>query len=348
MWCGEACPSWIHSRERFTEALETKQDFGSNMRRKHFFILPFCLFLFGISAQSAVRSEKDLPAGTFEHLTAAQKKVALQVLNTASCNCGCKLGTIAECRIHDEKCPVSKKLLARIVTLAAEEKNLQQILQQLQTPPADTSTSKVLPVTMVPYRTDDPFYGSVFAKVTIVEFSEFQCPFCSRVVPVVKQILEAYPNDVKLVFKHLPLSFHENAMAAAKAAEAAREQGKFWEMHDILFLHQKNLLPGNFSQWAGQIGLDQARFQSSMLKSSSEIRIQQDLKLGEAVGATATPTFFINGRILIGSKPLETFRKMIDAELLKADELLRRGQELNASFYPAIVAENKRTQTVSK
>src|SRR5690606_31536837 len=106
--------------------------------------------------------------------------------------------------------------------------------------------------------------GPANAKVTIVEWSDFECPFCARAVPTIERILKEYPNDVRFVFKHQPLSFHPNARPPASAAEAAGQQGKFWEMHDKLFANMRALTQDNFKPWARELGLNMAKFEAAL------------------------------------------------------------------------------------
>jgi protein-disulfide isomerase len=163
-----------------------------------------------------------------------------------------------------------------------------------------------------------PAKGPKNAPVTIVEWSDFQCPYCGRAQPALKQILEQYAGKVRLVWKNQPLSFHPNAMPAAEAAMAAYEQGgsdKFWKMHDKFFENQTGLSPSYYEQVAKEIGLDVPRWKAAVESRSGLAAIQADMSAGNAVGANGTPTFFINGKRLVGAMPFESFKAIIDAEL---------------------------------
>ena len=116
----------------------------------------------------------------------------------------------------------------------------------------------------VTLRPDDPVRGSSRAPVTLVAFSDFQCPFCARAEPTLAELLKTYGDKLRVVWKHQPLSGHPQAMPAALAAEAARQQGKFWEMHDRLFSHQAELSPQAYERWAAELGLDVARFKERL------------------------------------------------------------------------------------
>jgi len=168
---------------------------------------------------------------------------------------------------------------------------------------------------VVALRPDDPAQGGARALVTVVEFSDFQCPFCSRAVPVLKELEKALGKDVRVVWKHLPLSFHPNAMPAAIAAEAAREQGKFWEMHDKLFADQAAHSPATYEKYAKELGLDLARFQASMKAPATRARVEADAAAAATAGVTGTPTFVVNGDVVVGAGAL---REAADRQLGKA------------------------------
>src|SRR5580704_14078053 len=172
---------------------------------------------------------------------------------------------------------------------------------------------------------DAPTRGSKQPKVTVIEFSDFQCPYCGRVVPTVDTLLKTYGNDVELAFRHNPLPFHQNAMPAAEAAEAARAQGKFWEMHDKMFAGQQNLDRPSLDKYAQEIGLDMTKFKEAMDKEQGKDRIKRDMADAEKFGARGTPNFFINGRNFRGAQPLEAFKGVIDEEIKKADAKIAAG-----------------------
>jgi protein-disulfide isomerase len=187
---------------------------------------------------------------------------------------------------------------------------------------------------------DDAAMGPATAKVTVVEWSDFQCPYCSRVTPTLKQLKDEYKDDVRVVFKHNPLSFHNRAMAAAQAAEAAGKQGKFWEMHDKLFENQKALTDENFVEWAKELGLDVGKFQQDMKDPALEKKIQQQQQQGVTLGARGTPAFFINGRFLSGAQPLPAFKALVDEEMKKAEKLLASGTSPD-KLYDKVIEKGK-------
>lgn len=162
-----------------------------------------------------------------------------------------------------------------------------------------------------------PSRGPDGAKVTIVEFSDFQCPFCSKAEDSVSQVMEQYAGKVKLVFRHFPLSFHPNAEKAAEAAMCAEEQGKFWEMHKVLFANQQKLGVDDLKAHAATLGLDTAKFNACLDGGSKKAIVEADQKAGSEAGVNGTPAFFINGKMLSGALPFAEFKKVIDAELAK-------------------------------
>lgn len=170
-----------------------------------------------------------------------------------------------------------------------------------------------------------PARGAKTPKVTIVVWSDFQCPFCSRVVPTLKQIEDAYGNSVKVVFRNQPLPFHNNAKIAAEAGLAAHDQGKFWPMHDKMFENQQALDRASLERYAQELGLDLGKFKAALDSGKFTKRVEEDSAAGMAVGANGTPTFFINGREFVGAQPFEKFKELIDEEVKKADGLLAKG-----------------------
>ncbi len=162
---------------------------------------------------------------------------------------------------------------------------------------------------------DDPSIGSENASVTIVEFSDFQCPFCARAVPTVKQILKEYDGKVKIVYRDFPLGFHENAQKAAEASECADEQGKFWEYHDLLFENQGNLDAVSLKKYAKDLKLNTSEFDACLDSGKYAAEVQKDASDGQSYGVSGTPAFFINGRLVSGAQPFENFKKIIDEEL---------------------------------
>ncbi|MFZ6016004.1 MAG: DsbA family protein [Patescibacteria group bacterium] len=181
---------------------------------------------------------------------------------------------------------------------------------------ADVPSVPSQPVAAVD-ETRDHVWGNKDAKVTVIEYSDFECPFCGRHYGTMKQIKDAYPNDVRVVFRHFPLSFHPEAQKAGEAAECAADQGKFWEMYDKIF---ESNLAGDMSvakwkQVAKDLGLDSAKFDGCLDSGEKASRVTEDLNEGSMAGVEGTPATFVNGELVSGALPFESFKQMIDAEL---------------------------------
>jgi len=163
---------------------------------------------------------------------------------------------------------------------------------------------------------DDPFIGPKDALVTIIEFNDFQCPFCKRFRDeTLDQILGTYEGKVKYVLRDFPLSFHQHAQKAAEASECADDQGKFWDYHDLLFANQNALDVASLKGYAAQLGVDTATFNDCLDTGKHASEVQKDHQDGLAAGVTGTPGFFINDVPVKGAKPFSTFQQVIDAAL---------------------------------
>lgn len=187
---------------------------------------------------------------------------------------------------------------------------------------------------------NDPWKGAENALVTIVEFSDFECPFCSKVGPTIERILEAFPDEVRIVWKNSPLPFHKRAGLAAEAALAAHAQGKFWEFHDKLFANQRALDRSDLERYAQELGLDMTAFRQALDAGTYKARIAEDQALAERVNARGTPNLFVNGRQIVGARPFEDFEPVIREEIEKARKIVAQGvSPLNA--YNQIILKGK-------
>ena len=160
-----------------------------------------------------------------------------------------------------------------------------------------------------------PWKGEQNAPITIVEYSDFQCPYCAKVVSTFNQLIENNPGKIKWVFKHYPLPTHPDSPLAHVASLAAAEQGKFWEMHDLIFKNQRKVKREHLMNYAWQLKLDTNQFQQDLHSGRLTEVIEADIQEAIRVGARATPTFLINGRLVIGALPLQTFQMILDEEL---------------------------------
>lgn len=164
-----------------------------------------------------------------------------------------------------------------------------------------------------------PAKGPANAPITIVEFSDFQCPFCSRINPTLEQVRAKYGDKVRIVFRQFPLAMHPQAQKAAEASLCANEQGKFWELHDHMFQNQQQLAVENLKSKAAELGLNAESFNSCLDSGKFASQVAKDMEEGSAAGVSGTPALFINGRFINGAVPFEQIAEVID------DELRRKG-----------------------
>jgi len=202
-----------------------------------------------------------------------------------------------------------------VQTGAAQQQVPTQQQQQQQVP-----TQQQQPTVVAVSADDDAVKGDADAPITIIEFSDFQCPFCSRFyTDTLGQIEKDYidTGKAKLVFRDFPLSFHPEAQPAALAAECGKEQGKFWEFHDAIFENQGSIGADLYQKIAKDNGLDMAKFNDCISTEKYKSEIQKDFTDGSAAGVSGTPTFFINGVKLVGAQPYQNIKAIIDQELAK-------------------------------
>jgi protein-disulfide isomerase len=162
-----------------------------------------------------------------------------------------------------------------------------------------------------------PQRGGEKAPVTIIEFSDYECPFCKRAEPTVEQVLKTYGDQVRLVYRDFPLEMHEHARDASQAAKCANAQGKFWDYHAKLFTSEE-LDRKALDKIADDLKLDRAKFDECVTKQDGKAEIDQDIADGQSAGVSGTPAFFINGRMMAGAKPFESFKAVIDEEIAKS------------------------------
>ena len=160
-----------------------------------------------------------------------------------------------------------------------------------------------------------PVKGPEDARITLVEFSDFECPFCSAAVKQVDIVMKAYPKDVKLIYKQFPLSMHPHAELAAEASLAAREQGKFWEMYELLFKNFRQLSRDSILGMAKDLGLDLDKFQADLDSGKFKKEVEKDIADGEAANVYGTPAFYINGKQYNGEVTLAALKPILTAEL---------------------------------
>jgi protein-disulfide isomerase len=232
-------------------------------------------------------------------------------------------------------------ILSRIDTLEEKIGNAPAAAPPGKAKPAGPQPGRPDPKATYKVDVDDAVTkGSPEALVTIVEWSDFQCPFCSRVNPTMAKIQESYGDKVRIAFKHNPLPMHNRAMAGAVAAEAAGRQDKFWEMHDKLFANSRELTDENIEKWGNEIGLDMDKFKTDLKDKALETKILKQQTQGSTLGARGTPAFFVNGRFLSGAQPFEAFKAIIDEEMKKAEALVAKGTP-KKDVYAAVISKGK-------
>ncbi len=306
------------------------------------------------------KSQSEFPAGwtkesdlasvtsvSFAGLSESQKVTALQALNERDCECGCGMGKLAGCLKKDPNCPRSPNMAKLAIDLAKQGKGLGEILAAIDekqkpaegakapSPPPAEGPKKVTPFA------HDLRRGAKATKVTIVEFSDFQCPFCKRAEPTVKGLLDKYGKDVALVWMNQPLPFHDHAMDAATAFQAAARQSpdKAWALHDKMYENNTALARADIEKYAAGVGLNLARFKKDWDDPKIKAEVEEDSKTGTALGANGTPTFFINGNQIVGAQEASAFEAVIDAQIKKADELIKKGTPLR-DVYDKLMADN--------
>ncbi len=207
----------------------------------------------------------------------------------------------------------------KLVPLAEREVRVKRARDVFEALKREAGFTMVLQAPEKPRKAVDatgPSRGNAAAKVTIVEFADFECGFCARAHETVTAVLKHYGDKVRLVFRHYPLSFHPRAPKAAEATACADEQGKFWALHDALFDSQE-LEEEALKAQAQRVGVDTQRFDDCLDSGRMDAVVKRDFAAGSKVGVTGTPAFFINGLMLSGAQPEAAFRKLIDAELAR-------------------------------
>jgi protein-disulfide isomerase len=208
--------------------------------------------------------------------------------------------------------PSIKQYLEEQRTTAAREALLAELRKAA--PPVRITLEP--PRQQVAVNEDDPAEGNATAPITVIEFSDFQCPFCAQAAPTLSRIRAAYGDQIRFVWKDLPLTaIHPQALKAAEAGWCAGEQGKFWNLHDHLFANREALDTDDLKRYAAELKLDTTRFNACLDSSKYESRVRQSISIASSLGITSTPTTFVNGRMITGAQPYAAFASIIDEEL---------------------------------
>jgi protein-disulfide isomerase len=264
-------------------------------------------------AQETDWKKVDAPPGVdFSGLSKAQRDAVLAVIRSEPCACGCDM-KVAECRVKDPACGNSRRLAAFAIRDAAAGKNEAAIRTDL-----DKYAKQPPPVLEAPVKlavAGAPFKGPENAKVTIVEFSDFQCPYCAKAATEAAAVVQQFPKDVKLVFKQFPLEDHSQAALAAEASLAAQAQGKFWQLHDKMYANFRSINHVRILGWATEAGLDMTRFKADLDSHKYAARVHAEEQEGEVAGVEGTPTFFINGKRFNGVFEAKAIAPIVQDEL---------------------------------
>jgi len=251
----------------------------------------------------------------FSGLTPARKTLALKALRAEDCSCGCGM-KVAECRVKDPNCSFSRGLAAVTIDAVKAGKTETAAMAEAKASKFGTRPApKLLDDPVAIPTLGAPATGPANAKITLLEFSDFQCPYCSKAVLQIAATLKTYPNDVRLIFKQYPLDSHPQAMISAQASLAAQAQGKFWQLHDLMFANRTKLSRENIMRWAKDLGMDLNRFMNDMESAETKKTVLKDQADGDKAGVEGTPTFFINGQRYNGDLAPESIKPVIDAEI---------------------------------
>ena len=246
-------------------------------------------------------------------LTPVQKKAVLKIVREQDCSCQCGMKT-AECIMKDSNCSYSRTIAKIAIQGVKDGKSLIEISKLMDASPK-AHRPKLLEAPINIAVDGAPVKGPADARITLVEFSDFECPYCSAAEKQVDIVMAAYPKDVKLIYKQFPLSMHPHAQMAAEASLAARDQGKFWEMYDVLFKNYRRLSNDNILIWAKEIGLNMDKFKTDLVSGKYKAVVAKDLADGEAAGVYGTPAFYINGKQYNGEVTLAALKPILAAEL---------------------------------
>ncbi len=279
-------------------------------------------FLCGLSAFLILaqdwKTAASLPGIDLSNLSAAQKTAVFKILREQDCSCGCNM-KLAECRIADPGCAYSTGLAAAVIDAVRSGKSEGEAIAAAKASKwAHVQQPKLLDDPVSIPVSGAPSLGPQKAPITLVEFSDFQCPYCVAAEPELGAVLKAYPTQVRFIFKEFPLEIHNQADLAAAAAVAANKQGKFWTMHDAMFAHHDDLSRPAILELAKQKGLDMNRFETDI--DSTEVRetVVRDVQDGNSAGVEGTPTIFVNGQRYNGPIVFSTLKPVLDAQLKSA------------------------------
>lgn len=261
----------------------------------------------GPSAGPAQGKIEKLEQVDISALTDNERRVWSDLVNTQLSPCGEPV-SVAQCVTEKRacgSCVPAARYLSRLVSEGLEKSEIEALYA------ARFDAKKKVNISTA----DAPVRGAPMAKISIVEFSDFECPYCGAAHPALSALLSQFDGQVNLVFKNFPLDGHKNSMPAARAAVAAQLQGKFWEMSDLLFEHQRELSVEKIRELAQKIGLDMARFDADIASPAVQQRVDNDKKEGAGLGIQGTPSLFVNNRPY--KEPIQSLSKYLKEELAR-------------------------------
>ena len=288
----------------------------------------------GLPARAAAPDTSKIKDIDFGGLSEAQVRTALKIMSSGPCNCGCNM-TIAVCRERDSSCKRSLIFARTVVDALREGKSEAETVKTLEAKAAMFVEARLPDDAGVVYNIDvtrSPVRGPKDAPITVVEFSDFQCPYCAGLQSVLDQVLKTFPREVRLIYKQYPLNIHQYARQAAVASLAAHAQGKFWPMHDKLFQNFSAINEENIKKWARDVGLNMADFEKAIQSGQHEAMVEKDIADGASAKVLGTPTVFVNGKKVQGQN-FEAYKKMIQEELaaLRSPAAPRKPEEKAAT-----------------
>jgi protein-disulfide isomerase len=292
-------------------------------------IAVLCLLAGGLAlvAQTPSNPASDVPEAIgnvdLSSLTVVQRKAVLKLLRDVDCTCQCGMKA-GDCIVKDPNCSYSRTLAKIAIEGVKEGKTLVEISKLMNASPK-AHRPKILEAAVKIPVAGSPVRGPADARITLVEFSDFECPYCSAAVKEVDAVMKAYPKDIKLIYKQFPLSMHPHAEMAAEASLAAREQGKFWEMYDVMFRNFRRLSHENILLWAKELGMDTNKFQAELDSHKYKAEVAKDIADGDAANVYGTPAFYIDGKQYNGELSLAALKPILTAELKGENKEAKHG-----------------------
>lgn len=264
-------------------------------------------------SQDAWKTASALPNVDFTGLSADQKQQVLKLLREENCTCGCGM-KMAECRVKDPKCAFSRMSAEAAIQTLKDGKGVDAMRKAAMSEDHLKKLDNPVKIKI----DGEPTKGPANAKIILIEFSDFQCPYCAQASLKIDEVMNKHPNDIRLVYKQYPITLiHSQANLAARASLAANVQGKFWPLHDLMFRNNEKLSEQNINMWAKQIGLNMEKFTKDLQSPAIKKALEHGIAEADEIGILGTPTVFLNGQRYNGELDPVEFGKVIDEQLKK-------------------------------